>query len=291
MKIITGLAVCSVVACTLPEISVDPADSTSAGAGGVPTQVASGGRTDVPDPENPGIVNSGGSDGSPLTSAPPAGGSGGSVGTDTSAGAGGQDDDGPGLAGAGGQSNEDPVGTDVTPTSGCNTPEPVPGDIRNWFTTNTTVVEYQNDWFQLITPDGFSEDGCTYTGKIQWFHEGEVDPSTNQVWWESDGLFSLPLTVFTIHFNPDGTVQDSVTGSTVKLGGGFSYESCGNPNWPDSNETANLMQGADYKFHECIRDDLDYHDIFVAGFFAGFWNESTQSPQPVSAVPAPNLNF
>lgn len=79
----------------------------------------------------------------------------------------------------------------------CDSPNPVPGDVRNWFTLNNNVDE----WFQLITTDGFSVDRCTYTGKVKWFYQGPDG------FWESNREYDSPETIITLPFEQNGDTK------------------------------------------------------------------------------------
>lgn len=168
------------------------------------------------------------------------------------------------------------LGGFATGVSACATSPADSNNVGNWYTTNTPAP--MSEWFQLVTPNGFSSDGCTYTGKIRWYYE-------RNGWWISNRQFDMPATVLTISFNADGTVADSPT----QPGGAYSYQTCGEPGWPNNSQQASLMLGADYQFHECLRVGRSAtHPPRVGGMFKGQWQDDSDGPQVFGEVTEAN---
>lgn len=160
-------------------------------------------------------------------------------------------------------------------------------DIKEWYTTNTTVSEHASDWFQFESTEGFSGDKCTYTGRIKWFYE-DLSTLPGPTWWENDRQFDNPETVFTINFNIDGTVKDKQSDSTsdMIIGGDYFYESCGISGWPASAIEAELMLSSDYQFHLCLYDFPGNHPLKgFTGMFPGVWDDINGRPVLLAPLP------
>lgn len=188
-----------------------------------------------------------------------------------------------GEAGTGNVGND--AGTDPDPVVRvCNTPEAVGSDKGNWFTTNVFTRELRTHWFQLITADGFSSDGCTYVGNIKWYR-----PMTDQlgyVWYESGGMYDDPSTVFTVSFNEDGSVADkilpSANGGTVSPGANFSIGVCYFASLdPQERYSAN----GEYQLHGCLRNWVSGHALSGAGMFRGEWDDDFSKPILLEVLP------
>lgn len=153
----------------------------------------------------------------------------------------------------------------------CDSATALSNDSRNWFTTYDGV-----EFFQLITPNGFSEDRCTYTGKIKWFYE-----STNG-FWESDRIHDEPYTTFTMGFELNGDtklVLRDISGTTYVTHSNMSFDgSCGPPGESEGVPSITITCGKEFRFYECFRTGApNCHDFWVNSFRAQ-WDENLQRP-------------
>lgn len=159
----------------------------------------------------------------------------------------------------------------------CNTPAAIASDKTNWFTTNAGRLELRTHWFQLTDAGGFSTDGCTYVGRIKWYHP-ETD-SLGYTWYETGGLHDEPSTIFTINFTVDGAVADEIlpspAGDRVYPGTSFSYETC---YFADLVPPERYSTNDEYQLHGCIRDWAGGHALSGVGLFRGVWDDNFSKP-------------
>jgi hypothetical protein len=237
-----------------------------------PTNGGTGGSSVVPNPEDGGTGGTAGAGGSSE------GGSAG-VGGDTSEG-GSENYPDAGVAGSAGEAgtgNVTDAGTDPDPVvRECDTPQAIGSDKGNWFTTNTLNTEFRSHWFQLIDAGGFT-DSCTYVGRIKWYQP--VTDQLGYVWYESNGLWDDPTTIFTINFTEGGAVAD---GDQLRPEPGASY-SVGPCNrayedteWEGYGSISILRP--EYELKYCFRNKLNYNWGGVVGLFRGSWDDDFSKP-------------
>lgn len=152
----------------------------------------------------------------------------------------------------------------------CNSATALSNDARNWFTTVDGI-----DFFQLITPSGFSEDRCTYTGKIKWFYESPDG------FWESNREHDQPYTTFTMEFELNGdtkVVHSDISGTMYATHSNMSWDTCGPPHESEGVPSITITCGHEWRFYECFRTGApNCHDFWVNSFRAQ-WDENLQRP-------------
>jgi len=144
----------------------------------------------------------------------------------------------------------------------CDSPNAVGTDVRNWFATSADAT----DWFQLVTFDGFSEDRCTYTGKIKWFYEGSYG------YWESDRVYDSPTATFTIGFTTDGFVKGDYHEPTTAYPNGYVViqELTINNCYAGLGEGNPLTFDPTYRYYNCLTEGGGNHP-FRLYVFRGTW--------------------
>jgi hypothetical protein len=182
-----------------------------------------------------------------------------------------------GVGGAGGSDNSVDAGTDADAGTHtivmCDSPNAVGTDVRNWFVPSSPPsfpTSYTENWFQLITFDGFSADRCVYTGKIKWYHEDQYG------YWVSDREWDSPNTIFTIEFTTDGFVKGDYHAPTTDYPNGYltslnvSVTGCYSDLPEDSLVPYRAELKYPYQYFVCLCS-ADFNHPFQYNVFRGTW--------------------